>query len=124
MTAKEIERAKEELYTKYYGNNPRIPKYLLHSWTNEDMQLEKELACREMINCCLIYDSPIRYDDYDYHNDYEYKKYIASDSRGLSMERIDELIAEQRESFKKAIVSRDVFTDSEGVSYNSCDWGD
>ena len=38
--------------------------------------------------------------------------------------RIIELVKEQQEDFKNAIVRRGVYTDSEGCIYNSCIWAD
>ena len=124
MTQKEIDRAKDELNSKYYGDECRVPQNLKQQWTKKDKVLEEELDCREMINSILIYGGSCAKDSY------QYKRYLKPFIEGdtwhkvlLSEQRVDELIAEQKESFKKAKVSFAGY-DSEGVSYNSCDWGD
>ena len=42
----------------------------------------------------------------------------------LGIKRVRELVAEQEADFAKAKVLRNVFTDSEGVAYNSVQWAD
>ena len=126
MTQKQIEKAKDELYFKYYGNECRVPENLKQPWTKEDEVLMEELSCRNMINSMLIYHDSVE------KGSWSYNRYLMSYVTGtvynhyhglLTEQRVDELIAEQKESFKKATVSFAGY-DSEGVSYNSCDWGD
>lgn len=115
MTHKEIEAAKATL--------PRGLEKPWKDWTDEQRRLYNELSCREMIDSCLTYEGiegfwrecEWRFGD---------KSYAAPHVRALGLERVKELVAEQEADFAKAKVSRDVFTDSEGVTYNSVRWGD
>lgn len=116
MTAKEIERAKSKLP---HGNG----------WwdrsTKEEKKIYAELACRTMINSILVYGwKPIKDDGSlsKYLRDYSVKG--ASEMYYVGEQRVRELIAEQEEDFKKATVSVGAYTDYEGCTYNSCDWGD
>ena len=124
MTGKQIEKAKDELNSKYYGDECRVSENLKKPWSKKDKVLEEELDCREMINSILIYGGDCAKDSY------QYKRYLKPFIEGdtwhkvlLSEQRVDELIAEQKADFAKATV-RFAGYDSEGVSYNSCDWGD
>lgn len=82
-----------------------------------------ERFCREMVNSCLIYGNikdfwavcEWRFGDKSYADPYV---------RNLGIERVREIVAEQEEAFAKARVIRDVYTDSEGVSYNTVIWND
>ena len=125
MTQKEIDRAKDELYSKYYGDEVRLPENLKQPWAREDEVLMQELDIREMINSILIYGGDPTEGTWK-HDRYLKTYYEGDDWRNkgfVTRERVNELIAEQQESFKKATVSFAGY-DSEGVSYNSCDWGD
>ena len=125
MTQKEIDRVKDELYSKYYGDEVRLPENLKQPWTREDEVLMQELDIREMINSILIYGGDPTEGTWK-HDRYLKTYYEGDDWRNkgfVTRERVNELIAEQKESFSKATVSFAGY-DSEGVSYNSCDWGD
>lgn len=125
MTQKEIDRAKDELYSKYYGDEVRLPENLKKPWTRKDEVLMQELDIREMINSILIYGGDPTEGTWK-HDRYLKTYYEGNDWRNkgfVTRERVNELIAEQKESFSKATVSFAGY-DSEGVSYNSCDWGD
>jgi hypothetical protein len=122
MTAKEIQTAKDLLHKKYYGNGCVRPGV---KWSKEDEISEEELSCRNMINSMLIYGDSVEKDSYGY-NKY-LKPYTEKGTwhDGLFNEkRLAEIIAEQKKDFEKAIVKRNVYTDSEGCSYNSCVWAD
>lgn len=125
MTDKQIQKAKDELNFKYYGGDVRIPQNEKRPWTKDDKILMEELSCREMINSMLIYGSSVD------EGGWSFNKYLATYYKGdawrkplLTKERVLELIAEQKKSFEKATVLRNVYEDSEGCTYNSCDWGD
>lgn len=125
MTAKEIQAAKDALYEKYYGDKSRLPQNLKQPWTKEDEIFEEELSCRDMINSMLVYGDSVE------KGSYGYNKYLKTyTEKGtwhdglLTEKRLAEIIAEQKKDFEKAIVKRDVYTDSEGCSYNSCRWAD
>jgi hypothetical protein len=124
MTGKQIEQAKEELNSKYYGDECRVPENLKQPWSKKDKVLEEELDCREMINSILIYGGNCSKDSY------QYKRYLKPFIEGdqwhkvlLSEQRVDELIAEQKADFAKATVGFAGY-DSEGCSYNYCHWAD
>lgn len=107
MTRREIESAKASLPSR-----TQIP---FSEWTDEQKQLDRELSCREMINSILCYDG----EDGLLNNEY-LEKYIPE--LGLSI--VQRLCDEQLVDFKKATVVKNVFTDNEGVSYNSIKWAD
>lgn len=115
MTQREIDLAKATL--------PRFCSMPWKDWTDEQRRLDAELSCREIINSCLVYESIG-----SFWRECEWrlgdKSYAAPHVRALGLERVKELVAEQEADFTKAKVSRDVFTDSEGVTYNSVRWGD
>lgn len=124
MTGKQIEKAKEELNAKYYGDLCRVPENLKQQWTKEDKVLEEELDCREMINSILIYGGTCAKDSY------QYERYLKPFIKGdlwhkvlLSEERVDELIAEQKADIAKAEIGFAGY-DSEGGGYNYCRWAD
>jgi len=125
MTQKQIEKAKDELNFKYYGDEVRIPANEKQPWTKKDKVLMEELSCRDMINSMLIYGSNTD------EGSWAFNKYLASYYEGnvwhkalLTKERVLELVAEQNADFAKATVHHNVYEDSEGCTYNSCDWGD
>ena len=87
--------------------------------------LYTELSCREMINSILIYGYSIDKDSYSYER--YIKPYIEGDrwhSVLLSEQRVDELIAEQKDSLSRAVIRANAYEDSEGCSYYSCKWED
>ena len=125
MTRKQIEAAKNALYDKYYGDNPRVKEYQKLPWSKEDKALEQELQIRDMINSILIYGGNCEEGSYKY-NTYLKTYYEGDDWRNqglVTRERVLELIAEQKADFAKAVVGY-AGTDSEGCSYNYCKWED
>jgi len=113
MTQKEIDAAKKML--------PRLFDY--QSWTPQQKILNDELDCREMINSCLCYgaikDFWRVFDDF-----FGRHSYADPFIKALGRERVEELVAEQESDFAKAQVSSCVYTDSEGLIYNSIQWAD
>ena len=98
---------------------------LKQPWTKEDEVLEEELSCRGMINSILIYGNST--DEGSYSYDRYLKPYTIKGTwhDGLiPKKRLNKLIAEQKADFAKAVVRTNVYTDSEGCSYNSCRWAD
>lgn len=91
-----------------------------------DEQLRKEIFCREMINSIMIYDGI----NAVYEKDGKLNKYLQKyankwqDFYYIGEERVRELIKEQQEDFKKAVVQVGVYTDYEGCTYNTCVWAD
>jgi hypothetical protein len=96
--------------------------------TEEEKKLLKELSWRGYVNSCLIYDEEYHIVDKDGNlaitpNDYVYSIYNLY-IKPIGEERAMELYREQKETFSKAKVIKNVATDGEGVSYNSVIWGD
>lgn len=138
MTRKEIERAKQNLYKRIreaIGRNNLCGWKMilkdngmlkeLYVFENED----NELLVREMINCNLCYGE-------DYFKPierwifkkqaYGIKSYAEEDAETIvgGMTRVRELFEEQKADFDKARVERNVYTDSDGLSYSSIVWAD
>lgn len=90
--------------------------------TPQQSRLRKELDCREMINCCLIYGSA-RYNFYDPATK-RFGQYAERYVKQLGEKAVARLYNEQAEDFAKAIVHHGIFTDEEGCTYNSCTWAD
>lgn len=94
---------------------------------NEEQNLlSKELSCRDMINSIMIYgniNSP--YDERTQTFNHFLDSYVNEDGLyPLGTKRVLELIREQQKDFAKAKVRYNVYTDSEGCTYNSCLWED
>ena len=115
MTQKQINAAKKTL--------PRRVDVPWKDWTKEQRRLSDELDCREMINSCLTYGG-IRGFWMECEWRWGDKSYAAPFIRSLGLDRVKELAAEQEADFAKAVVCRDVFTDSEDVTYHSVVWAD
>lgn len=108
MTDKQIQQAQRT-----------IPPY---SERNEEQQrLYDELSCREMINCCLVYG-----ESYNFYTPEtgKFGIYAHRHVKTLGADTVIKLYNEQCKDFAKAIVKKNVGTDSEGVSYNSVIWAD
>ena len=107
MTDRQIKQAREQL--------PKRTQVTWANWTDEEKQIDRELSCREMINSILCYDGKE-----EILKDWYLKKYIDE----LGLETVQRLCDEQVADFENAIVKRNVFTDSEGINYNSVIWAD
>lgn len=99
MNSKEIKKIKREMYNS-------------ENWKDEnsmERRTYEEMSCRSMIMSCLIYGDNI------------YKsRYVMEYIDILGEQRVLELCKEQEEYFNtKCKVVKNVYTDSEGVSYNS-----
>lgn len=83
---------------------------------------QTECSCIDMINSILCYqcagytnaESVFKHEQQAYHN------YLAQYTEKLGRNRVIELIQGQINSIKK--INRAVFTDSDGLSYNSIEW--
>lgn len=117
MTQKEIDFAKNTLPSRF--------EY--RTWSEEQKRLDKELSCREMINSCLVYHGE-RFGWDRFWEECEWrigdKSYAAPYVRSLGKERVIQIFNEQLLDFRKAIVRECVYTDSEGLTYNSITWAD
>ena len=126
MTRKQLEAIRNQLNTKYYGNECHHPDNLKMPISDEDKQTFKELDCIEMINSCLAYGS----DPYTIHDKWWYghgyckRSYMSDYEDELGVERVKELVDQQREEFSHAIIKRGTYTDSEGCTYNSVIYAD
>ena len=94
--------------------------------TEEEKKLLNELSWRGFVNSCLIYDEEYHIVDKEGNlaikpNDYVYSRYNLY-IKPIGEERAMELYREQKETFSRAKVIKNVATDSEGVSYNSVIW--
>lgn len=80
-----------------------------------------ELRCIDMMHSILIYNYFPEQENFPFPANNRYlKDYIDE----IGMERTEQLWQEQVADFRKAKVSRDVWTDSDGCTYNSCLWAD
>ena len=98
-----------------------LPRGILWAdWPEEAKRLYNELSCREMVNSCLCYGSIE-----DFWRKPEWRdSYAARHVRALGRARVAEICKEQQEDIARARILRNVFTDSEGCSYNSIIWAD
>lgn len=124
MTGPQIEKLKDEINTKYYGDECLLPENLKMPITKEDETLLEELACREMINSCLVYGSdPFQLiEKWWYMHGYCKRSYMSDYEDTLGKKRVKELYKEQLADIRKATVKHNVYEDSEGCTYNSIDW--
>ena len=99
MNSKEIRNIKNEMFNS-------------EKWQDEnsmERRTYEEMSCREMIMSCLTYGDNI------YAN-----KYVMNYIDILGEQRVFELCKEQEEYFNtKCKVMKNVYTDSEGLTYNS-----
>lgn len=108
MTGKQIEAAKKLL--------PEFSKR-----NSEQIMIDTELSCREMINSCLAYKQDNVF--------YNISKKIFGDAaerylKILGEEKVMQFWIEQLEDFSKATIIWDAYTDSEGGSYNAIKWAE
>lgn len=125
MTEKQIEALEKELNTKHYGNKCYMPENLIMPWTREEEVIMQELQIRSMINSILIYGGDPTEGTWK-HDQYLKPYYEGKNWRNkgyVTRERVNELIAEQKDSFSRATVGFAGY-DGEGVSYNYCHWED
>lgn len=100
MTSEQIKKLKKTL--------PPLTHVKYDLWTEEQKQLDKELSCREMINSCLIYGT-----------DFLNSEYRIDYFKELGNSKVIELYNEQLDNFNGSIVIKNVYEDSEGITYNS-----
>lgn len=121
MTDTEIEREREALRQKYYGDGCTDFKNLKQPWTPEDKRRDEELWCIEMIHSCLTYGS----DPYEVSEHwvpgkgYVKQSWMTRYEETLGVERVKELVEQEREEYKHAFIHVGTHTDNEGVTYNS-----
>ena len=119
MTDKQLQKIRDDLYYKYYGDECRIIENLKMPITKKDERLFEELYCIEMINSCLAYGvDPFEFDDY------RGKSWMTDYEKTLGKRRVKQLYKMQVEEFSKATIISNSYTDSEGCSYNSVRFAD
>ena len=100
MTRKEVEAVKEkELWITDRSN-----------WNKKQQRIDAELSCIEMIDSIICYGSC----DYDYVIN---NRYLESYIDELGLDKVKELVKGQID--EKPYIKRDVYTDNEGLTYNS-----
>lgn len=126
MTNKQLCAVKDELNKKYYGDKPRFSENLKMPISEEDERRFEELRCIEMINSCLTYgDDPFRViNKWWYGHGYCDRSYMSDYEEKLGVERVRELVDEQKQEFARARIIKGTYTDSEGVMYNTVIFAD
>lgn len=110
MTEKEMKQYRRE--HPRFINGERNPNL-----TADEIKRHKELDCISMINSCLIYgDDP-------FHKKYDGTTYMDRYVKELGLERVNELIDEQRKEIAMAEIGFAGY-DNEGVGYNYCKFRD
>ena len=123
MTRKQMEALKNTLPRWEKGNPPIL--------TKKQQILEKELEIRDMMLSNLVYGS----DYFDMTKQSWYAGNLRKDGYDWDQleklgvkngyKRVQELWEEMKNDFEKhATVEQNVYTDCEGVSYNSVSWDD
>ena len=128
-TNKEINTKRDTIFTKIrqalkdagdkeweniIGYKKRLPQDIADELDRE----ENELSCIEMIHSILTYSNNRNADEVI--NDKYLEKYIDE----LGRDKVMELLKNEIEEFNNATINRDVYTDSEGVTYNSVTFKD
>lgn len=130
-TNKEIQKMKQDLYARerqalkdlgdenwenLVGLRGRMPEEMLNKFLEE----REIINTIEMIHSILTYTSEANWNvDYVMNN-----KYMQSHIKELGEEKVKELTEQEIEEYKQATINKDVYTDSEDVSYNSVTFKD
>lgn len=129
-TNRELEKRKEDLRTRErqalkdagvedYENLARDLSKLLPKDVYEAFDLEREeLSCIDMLHSILTYSS-----NHDVNKVLE-NKYLQDYIDRLGYDKVKELANQEIEEYKNATINHDVYTDGEGVSYNSVTFKD
>lgn len=118
MNDKQLEQARRDIRAMGYG-------WVDGKWIEPPKEVElklEELDCIDMINSILTYscsgykdgEAVLKYEENSWHN------YLADHVKNLGREKVIALIQGQIDSM--AGIVHDVFTDDEGVTYNSIVW--
>lgn len=102
MTRKELDKLKKSL-PKWENGRPPI-------YTEEQKLLRKKISCIEMIDSILIYNGSKGIFD---------NRYLKDHINELGLKTVAELVIEQVEDIAKSKILIGVYTDNEGLSYNS-----
>lgn len=91
-------------------------------WNVEEMCLDEELSMLEMLDSCFAYGGVsefYRVKSYNHDKSY-YETYLKSYiDKGGSKEEFDKMLEIQKKHLERCFVKHNVYTDSEGCSYNS-----
>ena len=99
----QLEQRERELLKISFANERKLT-------AEETLELD-EIRCISMIHSCLVYGS-------DFFNGYT--NYAENYAKTLGKEKVKEIYAKEVEFFNEhATVTKDVFTDTDGCSYNS-----
>ena len=109
MTQMELNAAKNALCKQCQGRK----------MTQDEKLLNREYSCREMMMSIFAYGGTIEITD---ENTYGFKKYLSKYVRELGRARFDEVRRTQLKSFEGVTISKGVYTDEEGCTYNSINW--
>jgi hypothetical protein len=109
MTQMELDAAKTALWQQCQGRK----------MTQYETLLDREYSCREMMISIFAYGGTIEITN---ESTYGFKQYLSKYVRELGRERFDEVRRTQLQSFEGVTVSRGVYTDGEGCTYNSINW--
>ena len=121
MTDKQLKQAKKQLNDKYYGDELRISQNLKFPITPEDKMAFEELRCIDMINSTLAYHwFGQSAEEIMQMEERGYKNYLAEYVEMFGRDKVVALIQAQMDDIVQ--IRRNVFTDSEGLSYNSIIW--
>lgn len=107
MTDKQLKKLKDTL-PKWQNGKPPV-------YTYEQKMLREKIFCIDMINSILVYDGS---------KDILNNRYLKDHIDTLGLKTVAELVIEQVEDLSKATILRGVYTDNEGLSYNSIIWAD
>lgn len=109
MTRKELDAAKNALREQCRGRQ----------MTKAEALLSAEYSCRDMMICIFAYDGTAGITNEDGFN---FKRYLSPYVQTLGRKRYDKVREDQLKSFEGVTISRGVFTDDEGCTYNSINW--
>lgn len=107
MTRKELEKLKKSL-PKWENGKPPV-------YTEEQKLLREKISCINMIDSILIYNGS---------KDIFNNRYLKDHIKELGLKTVAELVIGQVEDMAKSKILRGVYTDCEGLSYNSIIWYD
>jgi hypothetical protein len=116
MTRKQIEERRKLL--------PTIIDIPWSKWSKYQRRIYYELDCREMINSCLCYGGIDGFWRKFERATNGWRCYADEYIDKLGKKRVVELVEEQEHDFAKATVIRNVYTDTEGISYSTIRWVD
>jgi hypothetical protein len=98
--------------TRGINTTEQIDAFKANNRGNISDAIDKELSLKSMLISCFTYGGIER-------DKWNFERYISPYIDKLGIELFNEVYAEQGEFFKKCEVIPNVYTDSEGLTYNS-----